>query len=166
SDELPVIERRIAPDDDAAPRNRDDDRPGSGSLMCRPANTTTDVAVPLKHTDVRARITGIISSVEVVQQFVNPYSDKIEAVYVFPLPENAAVNDFIMTIGERRIRGVIREREEAQRIYNEAKSQGYVASMLTQERPNVFTQHVANIEPGKSIDVSIRYFNTLQCYDG
>ena len=71
-----------------------------------------------------------------------------------------------MTIGERRIRGIIREREEAERIYEAAKSQGYVASLLTQERPNVFTQKVANIEPGKQIDINIKYFSTLAYADG
>jgi Ca-activated chloride channel family protein len=101
-----------------------------------------------------------------VQQFHNPYDGKIEAVYVFPLPENAAVNEFIMTIGERRIRGIIRERAEAEKIYREAKRQGYVASLLTEERPNIFTQSVANIEPGKQIDVDITYFNTLTYADG
>src|SRR5207302_1595271 len=100
------------------------------------------------------------------QQYHNPFSEKIEAIYVFPLPQDAAVNEFVMTIGERHIRGIIREREEAQRIYNEARSQGYVASLLTQERPNIFTQSVANIEPGKQIDVNIRYFHTLSYDDG
>jgi Ca-activated chloride channel family protein len=87
-----------------------------------------------------------------------------------------------MTIGERRIRGIIRERREAERIYQEARAQGHVASLLTQERPkraqghvaslltqerpNIFTQKVANIEPGKEIDVNIRYFNTLAYVDG
>ncbi|MHC4648192.1 MAG: VIT domain-containing protein, partial [Planctomycetota bacterium] len=100
----------------------------------------------------------------------------------FPLPQNAAINEFIMTIGERRIRGIIRERREAERIYQEARAQGHVASLLTQERPkraqghvaslltqerpNIFTQKVANIEPGKEIDVNIRYFNTLAYVDG
>src|SRR5712672_3175170 len=90
----------------------------------------------------------------------------MEAVYLFPLPHNAAVNDFIMTIGERRIRGIIRERKEAEEIYQEAKRQGYVASLLTEERPNVFTQSVANIEPGREIDVTIKYFHTLEYADG
>src|SRR5258706_2606194 len=71
-----------------------------------------------------------------------------------------------MTIGQRKIRGIIRERQEAQQIYNEAKSQGYVASLLTQERPNIFTQSVANIDPGKQIDINIRYFHTLSYVDG
>src|SRR6266481_8023869 len=98
--------------------------------------------------------------------FHNPYSSKIEAVYLFPLPHNAAVNDFIMTIGERCIRGIIRERQEAEEIYQEAKRQGYVASLLTEERPNIFTQSVANIEPGQEIDVNIKYLHTLSYVDG
>jgi Ca-activated chloride channel family protein len=71
-----------------------------------------------------------------------------------------------MTIGERKIRGILREKEEAQRIYNDARAQGYRASLLVQRRPNVFEQKVANIEPGKEIDVSIRYFHTLAYEDG
>jgi Ca-activated chloride channel family protein len=130
------------------------------------SDATKDVPVPLKHTDVKASIAGYIATVDVKQQFHNPFSEKIEAVYVFPLPENAAVNGFLMTVGDRKIRGIIREREEARQIYQAAKSQGYVASLLTQERPNVFTQSVANIEPGKEIDVDVRYFHTLRYVDG
>lgn len=104
---------------------------------------------------------GYIGSVDVTQQFVNPFSEKIEAVYVFPLPHDAAVSDFVMTIGDRHIRGIIRERDEARKLYEAARQQGYVASLLTQERPNIFTQSIANIEPGKRIDVNIHYFNTL-----
>lgn len=124
------------------------------------------VSLPLTHTDVKAQISAYIASVEVRQTFTNPFSGKIEANYVFPLPQDAAVNEFVMTIGDRRIRGIIRERKEAEKIYAEAKRQGYVASLLTEERPNIFTQSVANIEPGKSIDVSITYFNTLPYRDG
>src|SRR5205807_1111844 len=133
-EELWVIEKK-APSDRQAPK--DDQQPGSGALMARlPAKATELVPVPLKHTDVKAQIAGYIATVDVTQQFQNPYQEKIEAVYVFPLPHNAAVNEFVMTVGERRIRGIIRERVEAERIYREAKSQGYVASLLTQERPN------------------------------
>jgi hypothetical protein len=135
--------------------------PGSGTLLANIEHK--QIPMPLKHTDVRASISGCIGTVEVSQQFSNPYSGKIEAVYVFPLPHNASVNEFIMTIGERRIRGIIRERKEAEQIYTEAKQQGYVASLLTEERPNVFTQRVANIEPGKEIDMDIKYFHTLVC---
>jgi len=140
------------------------DVPGSGSMIVEDGEKR--VPMPLKHTDVKAAISGYIATVKVTQQFQNPYDEKIEAVYVFPLPENAAVNEFVMTIGERRIRSISREREEAEKIYREAKQQGYVASLLTQERPNIFTQSVANLEPGKAIDVTIQYFHTLSFSDG
>lgn len=162
--ELWVIERPV----DRQAR-RDDDTPGSGTMMtswAEPGQEARMVPVPLQHTDVNASIAGPIASVQVTQQFANPYSSKIEAVYVFPLPDDAAVNDFVMTIGSRSIRGVIREREQAEQIYQQAKSQGYRASLMTQERSNIFTQKVANIEPSEKIDVSITYFNTLGYRDG
>jgi Ca-activated chloride channel family protein len=152
--------------DAAQPPAATDDTPGTGALLARLPNEQTPVPVPLKHTDVRADIAGYVASVAVTQQYHNPFSSKIEAVYVFPLPHNAAVNEFVMTIGDRKIRGVIRERAEAERVYAQAKSQGYVASLLTQERPNVFTQSVANIEPGRQIDIQVNYYHTLAYDDG
>ncbi len=131
--------------------------PGSGAMLARVQEK--EIPLPLKHTDVKGEISGYIA-------FFNPLDEKIEAVYVFPLPDNAAVNDFLMIVGDRKIRGIIRERQEAEQIYSEARRQGYVASLLTQERPNIFTQKVANIEPGKRIDVNIKYFNTLAYADG
>ncbi len=144
----------------------DQQAPGCGCLNAKRHSEPKEVPLPLKHTDVRAAISGYIATVDVTQQYHNPYSEKIEAVYVFPLPENAAVNEFVMTIGDRRIRGIIRERQEAEQIYREARQQGYVASLLTQERPNIFTQSVANIEPGKAIDINIKYYHTLAYVDG
>jgi Ca-activated chloride channel family protein len=140
------------------------EEPGSGTLVAELEQK--EVPMPLKHTDVRASVSDYIGTVEVTQQFLNPFPQKIEAKYIFPLPHNAAVNEFVMTIGTRRIRGIIRERKEAEQLYQEARQQGYVASLLTEERPNVFTQRVANIEPGKEIDVDIKYFHTLEYVDG
>src|SRR5262249_35578946 len=144
---------------------------GSGALLALVRNEDPDrpqveVPLPLQHTDVHAVVTGYIGSVDVTQQFSNPYNEKIEAVYLFPLPEKAAVSEFVMTIGERKIRAILREKEEAQRIYDDARAQGYRASLLVQHRPNVFEEKVANIEPGKRIDVNIRYFHTLAYEDG
>ncbi|MDT8302555.1 MAG: VIT domain-containing protein [Sedimentisphaerales bacterium] len=143
-----------------------EDSPGCGAMLAKLPKEDKKIPLPLKHTDVKGQISGYIATVDVTQKFHNPYDEKIEAVYVFPLPQNAAVNDFIMIIGKRRIRGIIRERKEAEEIYRQARSQGYVASLLTQERPNIFTQKVTNIEPGKNIDVNIKYFNTLAYVDG
>ena len=143
-----------------------EDTPGCGAMLAKLPKEEKEIPLPLKHTDVKGQITGYIATVDVTQQFHNPYDEKIEAIYVFPLPQNAAINEFIMTIGERRIRGIIRERKEAEKIYQQAKRQGHVASLLTQERPNIFTQKVANIEPCKEIEINIKYFNTLAYVDG
>jgi Ca-activated chloride channel family protein len=150
---------------EAATAGKDEDSPGCGAMVVK-SEAGKEIPLPLKHTDVKANVFGYIATVSVTQQFHNPFDTKIEATYVFPLPQNAAINEFIMTIGERRIRGIIRERQEAEQVYQEAKRQGYVASLLTQERPNVFTQSVANIEPDKEIDVQLTYFNTLAWVDG
>lgn len=158
-DEVWVIER-------PAPGFVEDIQPRGGELRCREPGGERVVPLPLRHTDVRAQVTLHIGAVQVRQQYANPYGEKIEAVYVFPLPENAAVRDFVMQIGDRRIRGIIREREEARQIYREARRRGRVASLLTQERPNLFTQSVANIEPGRRIDIEITYFHSLKYNDG
>src|SRR4051794_3670419 len=92
---------------------------------------------PLKHTDVQAEISGFLSRVRVTQEFENNFKEKIEAVYTFPLPQNAAVDDMTMTIGSRTVRGKILPRDEAQAVYEAAKSNGQVASLLDQERPNI-----------------------------
>ena len=121
---------------------------------------------PLKHTEVKAEITGFISRVVVTQQFENPFKEKIEAVYTFPLPQNAAVDDMTMIVGERTIKGKILPREEAQAVYEAAKSSGKTASLLDQERPNIFTQSVANILPGEQIRITISYVETLRYDNG
>lgn len=94
-----------------------DDTPGCGAMVVK-APDKEDVPLPLKHTDVQAEVIGYIATAHVTQQFHNPFDTKIEAEYIFPLPQNAAVNDFLMTIGERTIRGIIRERKEAEQIYH------------------------------------------------
>ena len=157
---------------DTANDSNEDSSPGTGAMLASfpPYDPRTEYSIelplPLKHTEVHAQIVGYVSTVDVTQQFENPYNRKIEAVYVFPLPEKAAVSEFVMTIGERRIRGILRERAEAEAIYAEARAQGYRVSLLTQHRPNIFEQKVANIEPGQRIDVNIRYFHTLAYRDG
>jgi Ca-activated chloride channel homolog len=121
---------------------------------------------PLKHTDVKAEISGFLSRVLVTQEFVNPFAEKIEAVYTFPLPANAAVDDMTMRVGDRTVRGRIKRREEARAVYEVARAEGYVASLLDQERPNIFTQSVANIMPGEQVKITISYVETLKYEDG
>ncbi|HUR97000.1 MAG TPA: VIT and VWA domain-containing protein [Pyrinomonadaceae bacterium] len=121
---------------------------------------------PLKNTSVRTDISGFIARVRVRQEFENPYTESIEAVYTFPLSQKGAVDDMTMTIGTRVIRGKIMKREDARAAYETAKGEGKAASLLDQERPNIFTQSVANIMPGEKIAVEISYVETLTYEDG
>ena len=121
---------------------------------------------PLKHTEVKTEISGFLARVTVTQHFENPFADKIEAVYTFPLPQAAAVDDMTIVVGNRTIKGKIMRREEAQATYDAAKAKGQVAALLNQERPNIFTQAVANILPGQQISVTISYVETLKYDEG
>jgi Ca-activated chloride channel family protein len=121
---------------------------------------------PLQHTDVRGAISGFVARVTVTQIFQNPAEQNIEAVYSFPLPENAAVDDMTIQIGDRTVRSAIKKREEARAMYEKAKATGHVAALLDQERPNIFTQSVANILPGEQVTVTISYLQTLEYESG
>jgi Ca-activated chloride channel family protein len=120
----------------------------------------------LEHTDVRATVTGFVSSVVVTQEFSNPFPQPIEAVYVFPLPDDSAVDEMELTAGNRTIRAQIHKREDARRIYEQAKSEGRRAALLDQERPNIFTQSVANLLPGERVKVRLQYAAPLHYDDG
>jgi Ca-activated chloride channel family protein len=138
----------------------------SGSLQVLDPSGKPKAECPLKHTDVKAEISGFLSRVVVTQEFENPFPEKIEALYTFPLPQNAAVDDMTMIVGERTVRGKILRREEAEAVYEAAKTGGQTASLLNQERPNIFTQSVANILPGEQIKITISYVETLKYADG
>jgi Ca-activated chloride channel homolog len=116
---------------------------------------------PLQHTDVQADIAGVAGRVTLSQTFTNPSNQPIEAIYTFPLPADAAVDAMTLHVGNRVVRSVIKKREEAQAIYQEAKQDGHVAGLLDQERPNIFTQSVANIMPNARVVVQISYVETV-----
>jgi Ca-activated chloride channel homolog len=137
-----------------------------GTLQALDAQGQPRALCPLKHTSVTGAISGGLSRVTVTQQFVNPLSEKIEAVYAFPLPQRAAVDDMTMIIGDRTVRGTIKRREEARAIYEAARDSGRVASLLDQERPDIFTQSVANIAPGAEIKIVVSYVEILGYEDG
>jgi Ca-activated chloride channel family protein len=121
---------------------------------------------PLKHTDVKADIAGYVARVTVTQEFTNPLEEPIEAIYTFPLPGDAAVDDMTMRLGDRVIKGQIMRREEAREVYEAAKASGQAAALLDQERPNIFTQSVANIMPGETVRMTISYVNLLKYEEG
>ncbi len=122
------------------------------------------VEMPLRHTRVTAEISAFVARTVVEQTFVNPYDHPVEAVYTFPLGDRAAVDDFELVVGDRTIKGEIKRREEARQIYESAREAGYQAALLEQERPNIFTQSIANLEPGREIRVRLRTVETLR-YD-
>jgi Ca-activated chloride channel family protein len=121
---------------------------------------------PLEHTDVSVEIAGFFARVSVTQRFANPFPDPIEAIYTFPLSERAAVDAMSIRSGDRTIRGEIRTREAARQAYEQARAAGKTAALLDEERPNVFTQSVANLMPGTAVTVHIEYVETLAYEDG
>ena len=133
-----------------------------GSLIALDDQGTPREFCPLKHTDVKIETSGFLARARVTQQFENSFSEKIEAVYTFPLPPHAAVDEMTLTVGERIVKAKIKPREEAQAIYEAARARGHVAGLLEQERPNIFTQTVANILPGEKVTVTISYVERLK----
>jgi Ca-activated chloride channel family protein len=133
-----------------------------GSLGAFGARGRARGLCPLRHTEVRASVAGFLARVTVTQEFENPFEEKIEAVYTFPLPQAAAVDDMTMRVGGRTVKGTIMRREEAGEVYRAARDAGQVAGLLDQERPNVFTQSVANVMPGERVTVVISYVETLK----
>ncbi len=149
----------------AGPARAGQERPTSeGRLVTRAASKL--VEVPLEHTDVQIRIDGLVAEATVTQRFRNSNPAKLEAVYLFPLPTGAAVSEMTITTGTRTIRGSIQERDKAKQIYEAARSKGFVAALLTQERPNLFTQSIANLEPASTVIVTLHYVQRLAYEDG
>ena len=132
--------------------------------VTRPDGTVTGLC-PLKNTDVHATISGFGARVHVVQTFTNPSDTPIEAVYIFPLSDKAAVDSLRIQTGNRVIEGTIKRREEARMIYEQAKAQGQTAALLDQERPNIFTQRIANVMPHEEVKVDISYAEILKYED-
>ncbi|MDR0996476.1 MAG: hypothetical protein LBL69_02295, partial [Zoogloeaceae bacterium] len=113
------------------------------------------VAAPLVETRIEAQLSGVIGRVKVIQTFRNPGDQPQEAIYAFPLPEQAAVDQLHVEIGERRIEGQIQERAQARRTYAKAKREGKRAALVEQWRPNIFTTRVAPIGPQEKVVVSL-----------
>ena len=128
------------------------------------AGERAPVVAPLVSTDVTIRVAGPVARTRVVQVFENPEADWYEGVYVFPLPENAAVDRLRMRVGSRFIEGEIKERGAARAAYVQARAAGQRAALLDQERPNIFTTQVANIGPRETVDIELEYQQVLR-YD-
>jgi Ca-activated chloride channel family protein len=116
---------------------------------------------PLLETRAAVNIAGVIAEIELTQVYKNDGEKTIEAVYVFPLGTKSAIHAMRMKTGKRIIDAEIEEREKAKQIYEDAKDQGKVASLLEQKRPNVFQMKVANIMPGDEVKVIVKYTEML-----
>lgn len=132
-------------------------------LVSREDLTVTDL--PLEHTSASISVSGNVQNAVVQQVYSNPFEEPIEAVYVFPLPNNGAVNEMMIYIGDQMIMGHVYESETASELYNEALDEGRTAGLLVEERPNLFTQSIGNILPGDSITVEIHYVAPLDEFE-
>src|SRR5262245_54417812 len=129
----------------------------AGALLLKTAEGDRYVEAPRLGTDVDLTVSGPTARARVTQIFRNPTGGWVEAVYVYPLSEGAAVDTLKMVIGDRVVIGDIKEKQEAKQIYAQAKAAGHKATLLEQERPNIFTNSVANIGPGETVLVQIEY---------
>jgi Ca-activated chloride channel family protein len=143
----------IAPIGVAAQAPPGNDRPGTGTLLAR-INSTL-VPLPVVSMEVTLSISGPIVRGRLVQSFDNPTEETLEAEYVFPLPEGAAVDGLTLQVGDRLFVGEIQEKEDARRTYENAKADGKGAGLVEQDRPNIFRTHVANIPPHASIVIHL-----------
>ncbi|MEC7523577.1 MAG: VIT domain-containing protein [Myxococcota bacterium] len=149
------------------PPAEEDERPSEGTLQLDEAPRGEEIAgFPLQGTRVHAEVSGFVARVRVEQTFQNPYERAVEAVYLFPLPDDAAVDAMEMRAGDRVVRAQIQRRHEARERYEDARERGVLASLLEQERPNLFRQSVANIRPGDAIRVTLHYTQVLPYEEG
>ncbi len=136
----------------------------TGSLLLRMASGYSTAT--LLNTDVDMKISGLVARVSVRQEFRNTSEDWVEGVYVFPLPDKAAVDQMRLHIGDRFIEGEIQEKEHAKKTYEQAKAAGKKASLVEQQRANLFTTSVANIAPGELVVVEIEYLEDIRYEEG
>jgi len=144
----------------AAQQKESDDKTLSPYFFVKSDNPDID-QLPLKSTSAAVNIAGVIADVKVSQTYQNEGKNALEAIYIFPASTRAAVYAMKMTIGERVINAKIKKRDEARQEYEQAKQQGKSASLLEQQRPNVFQMNVANIMPGDEIKVEMSYTELL-----
>jgi Ca-activated chloride channel family protein len=132
----------------------------TGAFLMRDASGGWTPAL-LLDTEVDIRVSGPVARVSLVQRFRNHGGEFSEGVYVFPMPENSAVHGMVLGIGERRIVGDIREKEQAKKIYQQAKRDGRRAGIVEQRRANMFLTKVANIGAGEQVTVTLHYTELL-----
>jgi Ca-activated chloride channel homolog len=141
------------------------DHVSQGSLLVRDQDTGVYTELTHLDTDVQIAVTGPIARSRLTQRFYNASEQWVEALYAFPLPENAAVDSMRFLIGDRIIEGQIKEKQEARQTYEAAKKAGKKAGLVEQHRPNLFSSAVANIPPKGEVEIQIEYQQRLQWKD-
>ncbi|OLF80789.1 hypothetical protein AWH62_13790 [Maricaulis sp. W15] len=137
-----------------------------GALLIKTIEPGRYIPAPMVATDIAFDISGPVIRATITQRFENPSDAWVEATYVFPLPEDSGVDRLRMQVGDRFIEGEIQERQAARRTYEAARRNGQRASLVEQERPNMFTTSVANIGPGETIIVQLEYQSVARFYEG
>ncbi len=135
----------------------------SGSLYFKSNNSYLPALT--QNSNYQVNVNGLLARVNFTQTFKNSSNDFLEAVYVFPLIDDAAVDSMVMEIGKRRIIGKIKEKHQAQKLYRKAKKQGKKVSLVSEQRPNLFTTKIANIAPGEIIKISLSYLQSVALND-
>jgi len=141
----------------AAPALAESGKNKSAGFLHAEGPNQQEIILPLKKTSARLEIQGGLIRAQVSQTFRNTSPYALEAVYVFPLPSQASVTDFTMVYKDKMVRSVVKERAEAEAIYEKAKSEGKKSALLEEERPNIFTTSVANLLPGESVEIRLNY---------
>ncbi|KIC19937.1 VIT and vWA domain-containing protein [Leisingera sp. ANG-Vp] len=135
-----------------------------GRVVARAGSETFDL--PLLDSALKVSIQGDMATVEVRQTFQNPARVPVEAEYLFPLNQSAAVYGMVMQVGEETVQAVIRRKAQAEAEFEQAAQEGKAAALLTQHRPNMFTQNIANLMPGLPVEVTLRYVQMVPKIDG
>lgn len=143
--------------DESAPDDAAEDGPGNGTLMLRGQGIADTMPAVRLGTDMDVTVTGQTARVRVVQAFRNTSDKWMEASYLYPLPQDGAVDSLKMVVGQRVIVGHIEPREKARATYEAAKASGRKAGLVEQQRPNMFTTMVANVGPGETVMIAIEY---------
>jgi len=161
-----AAEAALADTISCAPGLMQRDGAASGALLLKTKTPGCYLSAPRIAADIRVDIAGAIARARVTQRFRNPSDGWVEGVYLFPLPDGAAVDTLKLRIGNRLIEGQVKEKQEARQIYEAAKANGQKASLVEEDRPNTFTNQVANIGPHETVTVQIEYQQSLRFEHG
>lgn len=149
--------------DNPISRTANSQEAGIGMLYVK--NSPDSHSLPLLQTVATMHIAGIVNRVTFQQTFSNTDTQTIEGLYVFPLPEEAAIRKLQIRVGERVIKGMIRERSSAEKLYEAARENGRVVGLVKQQRPNLFSLGIANIAPGEQVSIELDYIQSVKVTD-